>query len=149
VVEYEVGPDQWVTVYPDGRVVYPPGMQRSPEDGLDQAPPPPQRRTAKAVPPPLPKSKPALSQGAQKADDTLAALDLPPDSKAADPMPTGSVRAVSCQEAQRIVADFGFSNVKATSCSGKIFSLEGTRDGSAYAIKLSAADGELTEVKKR
>jgi hypothetical protein len=155
VVEYEVAPGQWVTVYPDGRTVYPRGMRKPQEEfeqpeSLRHAQRPPVRTNV-----PLPKTKPPASQSAKiesaDSENSLAAIELPPDStsRAVDSMPTGSLKSVNCEEAQKIVTDFGFSDVRATSCSGKTYALEAIRDGQPYSIKLSAADGELTEVKKR
>jgi hypothetical protein len=56
--------------------------------------------------------------------------------------------AISCDKAGEIVTGYGFSGVKATSCQGNTYSFAAARDGKPYAIKLSAASGELTEVKK-
>lgn len=56
--------------------------------------------------------------------------------------------ALSCDKATAIVAGFGFATIKAEDCDGKVYAFSATRDGKAYAIKLSAASGELTEVRK-
>jgi hypothetical protein len=58
-------------------------------------------------------------------------------------------KQISCEAAVEIVAGYGFSDVKSTSCSGAKYAFEAVRDGAAYSIKLSATDGELSEVKKR
>lgn len=58
-------------------------------------------------------------------------------------------KQISCEAAVEIVAGYGFSDVKSTSCSGASYAFEAVRDGAGYSIKLSATDGELTEVKKR
>lgn len=55
---------------------------------------------------------------------------------------------LSCDKATAIVSGYGFAAVKAEDCDGKVYAFNATRDGKAYAIKLSAASGELTEVKK-
>lgn len=164
VVEYEVAPGQWITVLPDGRVLQPP---RRGKQVVEPGRQPTVRQAARApakTAVPVPKAKPAPVNGdaaasatatapktktaTLSADAAAAALDLPPDDTA-DPTPTGSLGPVSCEQGQKIVADFGFSDVKPQSCSGKTYDFEAIRDGQPYAVKLSAADGELTEVKKR
>jgi hypothetical protein len=59
-----------------------------------------------------------------------------------------STNAMSCDKAGKIISDYGFSSVKASSCTGKIYAFNATRGGKPYLIRLSAASGELTEVKK-
>jgi hypothetical protein len=68
---------------------------------------------------------------------------------AAQEAPASTSGGISCEAAADIVESFGFSDVQSTSCSGDTYGFDGTRDGKPYSIKLSAADGELTEVRKR
>ncbi len=56
--------------------------------------------------------------------------------------------AVSCDKASSIITGYGFSDVKPADCLGQVYAFSAARDGKAYAIKLNAASGELTEVKK-
>ena len=56
---------------------------------------------------------------------------------------------LSCEAAADIVETFGFSDVQSTSCSGDVYGFDASRDGSSYSISVSAADGELTEVRRR
>ena len=56
--------------------------------------------------------------------------------------------AMTCDKAGKIISGYGFTSVKPTSCAGQVFAFNATRSGKAYVIKLSAASGELTEVKK-
>ena len=184
IVEYEVAPNEWVRVYPDG-------SQESIEgpSGQRQAAPARKQRTKEAVRQqrpqavPVPKAKPTttartlgntetalLAPDQPMIDEELPAAEVPPvkaplqqtatrspsqapeaeaKEPASDKIATGSLKAVSCEEAQRIVSDFGFSDVKPRTCAGKVYDIDATRDGKPYTIKLSAADGELTEVKKR
>ncbi|MGE0210062.1 MAG: hypothetical protein AB7S41_00020 [Parvibaculaceae bacterium] len=174
VIEYEAAPNQWVRVYPDGsqETIERPRRRQQAEPYVV-----PQRQKQKearrspakqAVP--LPKAKPTITaRNLENSETALLAPDLPAieeevpaeaPAKApatgetakkapADKIETGSLKAVSCEEAQRIVADFGFSDVKPRTCAGKVYDMEATRDGQPYEIKLSSADGELTEVKKR
>jgi hypothetical protein len=59
-----------------------------------------------------------------------------------------SAAALSCDKATAIVSGYGFATVKAEDCEGKVYAFKASRDGKAYAIKLNAGSGELTEVKK-
>jgi hypothetical protein len=58
------------------------------------------------------------------------------------------VNAVDCHKAQLIVADYGFKDIKAESCSGGTLGFTATRDGKPFSIRISAADGEFAEVKR-
>ncbi len=171
IVEYKVGPRQWVRVYPDGRQEMISRPRRKFADPNRPARVREAQKPAVKDAVPLPKSKPSTALAAKAPDDelpdsTATSEDLPATATAAleppaakaepevrtrevDPVQTGSLKAVSCEEAQGIVSDFGFSDVKATSCSGSTYEIEAVRDGKPFTIKLSAADGELTEVKKR
>jgi len=60
----------------------------------------------------------------------------------------GAATGLSCDKATAIVSGYGFAAIKAEDCEGKVYAFNATRDGKAYAIKLSATSGELTEVKK-
>ena len=55
---------------------------------------------------------------------------------------------MSCDEARSIIASYGFSAVKAESCTGKLYAFSAARGGKTFAIRLDPARGELTEVKK-
>jgi hypothetical protein len=66
-----------------------------------------------------------------------------------DQMDEGSAGGLSCEAAADIVANFGFSDVQSTSCSGDVYGFDASRDGSNFSIRVSAADGELTEVRRR
>ncbi|MFL5260495.1 MAG: hypothetical protein ACJ8AS_12140 [Hyphomicrobiales bacterium] len=56
---------------------------------------------------------------------------------------------VSCDKAKKIVSDYGFTQVEPKSCEGKVYAFSARRDGKPFSIKMSAASGELTEVKKQ
>ena len=58
------------------------------------------------------------------------------------------VNAVDCEKAQVIVADYGFKDIKAESCSGDTLGFSATRDGKPFSIRIMAADGEFAEVKR-
>jgi hypothetical protein len=55
---------------------------------------------------------------------------------------------VTCDKASGIISGYGFSGVKAQSCSGASYRFTATRGGKSYAIAVASASGELTEVKK-
>jgi hypothetical protein len=57
--------------------------------------------------------------------------------------------SITCDKASKIVAGYGFSSVKASTCQGKEYAFAATRDGADYVIKMSSASGELTQVKKQ
>ena len=59
-----------------------------------------------------------------------------------------SATGMSCDKAGQIITGYGFTSVKAQSCTGKVYAFNATRSGKNYLVKLSSANGELTEVKK-
>jgi hypothetical protein len=59
-----------------------------------------------------------------------------------------SSSTVSCTKASEIVAGFGFARVVPKSCVGNVYAFKAVRGGKAYEIGVSAANGELTAVKK-
>lgn len=154
--EYEIAPGRWVRVYPHG--TQPPAERRRARQF------PPETSQALRVPaPPLPKRKPdaALAEIAPEAaegesarqpataEPQIAVRSVPePPARSEQKPASRAAGQISCEAAAGIVGGFGFSDVRATSCSGNVYSFSASRDGSAYSIKLSAADGELTEVKK-
>ena len=56
---------------------------------------------------------------------------------------------ISCTKAEEIVAGYGFGNVKPVTCAGKLFDFSALRDGKTYRVQVSAATGEITEVRKQ
>jgi hypothetical protein len=83
--------------------------------------------------------------------DTPSKLETPPKANSAAKTPSQAAKskyAVSCDKAGSILAGYGFSAVTAANCSGQVYAFDATRDGKSYAIKLNAANGELTEVRK-
>jgi hypothetical protein len=160
VYEYEVAPGRWVRIRP--------GHSYDPRRERFRTPPRPQPQEAlrNPAPPPVPQTKPDEPDDAEVAVQsppaaaepaetptttspvtTAPATTAPVQSAAQAPAPAGS--AMSCEAAAEIVESFGFSDVKSTSCSGDVYGFDAARDGNDYSIKLSAANGELTEVRKR
>ncbi len=96
---------------------------------------------------PIPRSKPLADHSVTTATigkvpvSSASTRALPPGKKA----PKGRI---SCGKAQEIVADFGFSDIEAKNCKGSSYDFAAKRDGKPFSIRLSAASGELTEVKR-
>jgi hypothetical protein len=95
---------------------------------------------------------PVIKKPAAKPKATAAAQTEPAEPADATSGKTVAEAAassgLSCDKASSIVSGYGFSAVKAQSCSGKTYAFNATRDGRPFAIKVDAANGELTEVKK-
>jgi hypothetical protein len=141
VYEYEVSPGRWVRVRP-GYGYQPPRerVRRGPQ---------PQEAWRSPGPPPVPKSKPEATDEPELAIQSAPEITSPAQSALQEAPASNSDAAITCEAAMDIVESFGFSDVQSTSCSGDVYGFDANRDGSAYAIKLSAADGQLTEVRKR
>jgi hypothetical protein len=153
VYEYEVAPGRWVRARPG--YVYPPRQERQQRARTPQQQPQARRIP---VPPPVPQRKPEATDEpevtVERSPVTTPPTQAPvqsaePVESAAQEAPASTSGGISCEAAADIVESFGFSDVQSTSCSGDTYGFDGTRDGKPYSIKLSAADGELTEVRKR
>jgi len=59
-----------------------------------------------------------------------------------------SVKCVDCEKAQVIVADYGFKDIRAETCSGDTLGFGATRDGKPFFIRIFTSDGEFSEVKR-
>lgn len=115
-----------------------------------------------AVRVPLPRPRPPAADrtttaSLTRSDDALAVKTQPPVSKPPAPAPAPAKTAtvsepqpqpgrISCKRAESIVAGFGFTDIEARSCTGKSYDFAARRDGKPFSIKLSAVNGELTEV---
>jgi hypothetical protein len=53
----------------------------------------------------------------------------------------------SCAEGENVVAGLGFANVKATDCEARIMRYVGEKQGKNYEVRVSASNGEVTEVR--
>lgn len=165
VYEYEVAPGRWVRMRSGYGYEPPRRSVRTPLRSRIARPEP--------SPPPVPKSKPdvvdepSVAVRSAPATATLEPVreeplreepvqeqpspEAPEQTavRAPDQTDEGSGGGLSCEAAADIVANFGFSEVKSTSCSGDTYGFDASRDGNSYSIKVSAADGELTEVRRR
>jgi hypothetical protein len=101
------------------------------------------------APPGPPKKKLKKSQPAPQASNPSTTkkktATKQPQTQQAQKKPA----SITCDRASKIVAGYGFSSVKASTCQGKEYAFAATRDGSSYVIKMSSASGELTQVKKQ
>jgi len=135
--EYDAmyGPDQFDESYYDPQ--------------LDEAAPPPKPRktrkpvTAGKTTAPVTTKKPLTTASVSKP--ATAGTDAETAKK---PVAAASVKSVSCTKAGEIVSGYGFSAVQPADCDGQVYAFNATRDGKSFSIKLNAASGELTEVKK-
>jgi hypothetical protein len=114
-----------------------------------------------------PKAKPAVKTAAKPAEPTTTDLTAKsdaavktaavspkpetaaPSAKTDAPAAKAASGALSCDKAGQIISGYGFSGVKPSVCTGKVYAFDATRDGSSFAIKLDSSSGELTEVKKQ
>lgn len=92
------------------------------------------------APPKKKKTAAKLARVTRKPVDTAVVKSAPLEGKTS--------AALSCDKAGQIISGYGFTGVTPTSCKGQVFAFNATRSGKAYVVKLSAASGELTEVKK-
>jgi len=69
-----------------------------------------------------------------------AALAISP--KVTRPQPVG------CERAEAIVAEYGFKNIKAETCTEPTLQFSATRDGKSFSIEIVGASGELATVRR-
>jgi hypothetical protein len=55
---------------------------------------------------------------------------------------------IGCDKGAAVVADYGFSAVKSKTCGSKILVYSAHRSGKPFEVSVSAASGEITEVRK-
>jgi hypothetical protein len=100
-----------------------------------------------SVKPKLQATKPPVAAKKTTPKLALAKPDLP-DAPKKSLKKSDSASGVTCAKATQIVTGYGFSEVKVKSCAGNIYAFTGTRSGKNYEISVSAARGDLTEVKR-
>ncbi len=161
IYEYETAPGRWVRVRPGHN--YQPRTWRQPQQAArtPARPPVPKQKPVATVEPNIEigRVEPDIEIGSAPAALAPQQLTEPSSQPAPEQTPEPSLTqqapasstgdAMSCDAAIEIVESFGFTDVRSTSCSGAVYGFDAARDGDAYAIKLSAADGALTEVRKR
>ena len=98
--------------------------------------------------------QPPRRVGPAEAPEPQARALQPPEPMTAtappalEPADEGQGR-MSCEAAERIVADFGFSDIATPECSGDLYRFSAMRDGTAWSIGISAATGEIAEVSRQ
>lgn len=71
--------------------------------------------------------------------------------EAPEPTPAPAQQAqaqVSCEAAAEVVANYGFSDVRAADCASDPYRFSATRDGTDYSIGINAASGEIAQVSR-
>lgn len=96
-----------------------------------------------AAKPKKPTKKPAQTASVPKPKKTTASAKTTNSAAA-----TASAN-VSCDKAKSIVTGYGFSDIQTMSCAGSVYSFAANRGGKSFAVKVSALNGELTEVKRQ
>jgi hypothetical protein len=61
---------------------------------------------------------------------------------------SAAVSRVTCTTAKTIVATYGFTDIEAKVCVGKVLSFAASRDGKPFAIRVVAGTGEFAEVRR-
>ncbi len=87
-------------------------------------------------PDPLAKPKPVLALAKPKTS-------LPP----AKPKAVAT-KTIGCTAGAAVVTGYGFAEVKPKACTGATYAYTAARSGKSYEIKMTAASGEIIDVKK-
>lgn len=95
-------------------------------------------------PPAAPVKKPVVPQA--KIEPKTVAPVAPVATAKAQPAPAG--KTVGCSAGAAVVTGYGFGDVKPKSCTGDTYSYTASRGGKAFIITLTAASGEVVDVKK-
>jgi hypothetical protein len=104
------------------------------------------RKVAAATP--VPKLAPAAKR-------KIAPLALAPEAKpklataSITPVKPSASKTIGCSAGAAIVTGYGFANVTPKTCTGNIYAYSAVRDGKSYVIKVTSAQGEITEVTKQ
>jgi hypothetical protein len=64
------------------------------------------------------------------------------------PAKTANGKSIGCTAGAAVITGYGFGDVKPKVCTGATYAYSAARAGKAYEIKLTAASGEITDVKK-
>ena len=96
-----------------------------------------------------PKLKPTLKvdRGVQTASLGKPDAVVKPKVKAVAPKPVAN-KTIGCTAGAAVVTGYGFADVKPKACTGTTYAYTAARAGKTYQIKLTAASGEIIDVKK-
>jgi outer membrane biosynthesis protein TonB len=98
---------------------------------------------------PAPKAEPVIAAKPKTVTEPqpkAVAIAKPVDPPTASTTPTAG--GMSCAKATQIVSGYGFDSVSPQACSGKVYAFNALRGGKSFVVRVDAASGELTEVKK-
>lgn len=96
------------------------------------------------------KAKPvsaAKPETVKPKDRQIASLSKP-DVVAKPKAKPASEKTIGCTAGAAVVTGYGFGEVKPKVCTGNTYAYTAARGGKSYQIKLTAASGEITDVKK-
>jgi hypothetical protein len=83
-----------------------------------------------------------------KPKDVQTASLSKPDVVAKPKAKPASEKTIGCTAGAAVVTGYGFGDVKPKACTGNTYAYTAARGGKSYEIKLTAASGEITDVKK-
>jgi hypothetical protein len=107
-----------------------------------------------AVKKPVTKTKPVVAAKPAPAKVQTASLSKPVT--VAKPKPVVAVtksnpaatKSIGCTAGAAVVTGYGFGDVKPKACTGQTYAYTAARAGKIYEIKMTAASGEIIDVKK-
>ena len=103
--------------------------------------------TAKTNPPTNDVSKKSDADAMVTASLSKPKLDEKPKAKPVIAKPV-SGKTIGCSAGAAVIVGYGFADVKPKACTGDSYAYTALRAGKTYEIKLTAASGEITDVKK-
>jgi hypothetical protein len=100
---------------------------------------------------PVPKLAPAVKRKTAPLALTPEVKPVAPKIATASltPVKPKETKAIGCTAGAAIVTGYGFASVTPKTCTGNIYAYSALRDGKPYIIKVTAAQGEITEVTKQ
>jgi hypothetical protein len=103
-----------------------------------------------AVEQPKAKIKPVLKADRNVQTASLGKPDVvvKPKTKPAAAKPAAAGKTIGCTAGAAVVTGYGFADVKPKVCTGTSYAYTAARAGKTYQIKLTAASGEIIDVKK-
>jgi hypothetical protein len=90
---------------------------------------------------------PEIKTVAKPAQPKLETASLTPTAK--PKTVAAPSKTIGCTAGAAVVTGYGFANVTPKTCTGNVYAYSAVRDGKPYIIKLTSAQGEITEVTKQ
>jgi hypothetical protein len=122
------------------------------EPRYDRKPRKKKRSTASSAPEevtPAPAQKSKKKKQSKAAATQTESRPKPKKVTTTGTAPGTATGSVTCDRAKSIVSGYGFAEIQTQSCNGEVFSFAAKRGGKSFAVKVSALNGELTEVKRQ